>query len=240
MSTWSRSCLLVSFLALLFRSPLKLMAAEEAARTFPVQKCRFTLPGPDWTWIDKEVPNVLFMAGNTKGFVINLATVRTPDPVQINEPFAKEFEESLYQPGQIEKRGGRFVTFRGLPSYQAEGILADGRTSATRVFTANGFVYHLTLLGAKEPIEKDPAFETLMQGFEFTAPLEPDSKRTGSEVVQAPAGSAGQTPPATDSDYGKALNVSAWMGRIAGVCILGAILLLAFRWAFRKPKITKT
>ncbi len=239
MSSSSRTCLLLGLLGLL-GSSVRLMAAEETTRTFPAQKCRFTLPGPDWTWIDKQVPNLLFMAGNTKGFVINPSTVSTPAPVQVDEQFAKGFEKSFYQPGQIEKRGGRFVTFRGLPSYQAEGILADGRTSATRVFTAHGLVYHLTLLGAKEPVEDDPAFEKLMQGFEFTAPPEQDAKNTGSGGAQAPARSKGQTQPASDSDYGKALSISGWMGRIAGVCIIGAILLLLFRWVVRKRKAGKT
>jgi hypothetical protein len=87
--------LLPGLLALL-GSSVKLMAAEESTRTFPAQKCRFTLPGPDWTWIDKQVPNLLVMAGNTKGFVINLSTVSTPTPAQVDEQFVKGFEKSFY------------------------------------------------------------------------------------------------------------------------------------------------
>jgi hypothetical protein len=176
---------------------------------------------------------------HTKGFIINLSTVTTPKAVRIDERFAKGLEESFYESGKIEKRAGRFVELRGLPRYQAEGILADGRTSATRVFTAHGLVYHLTLLGAKEPIEDDPAFETLMRGFDFTTPPEPEPKPAASGTAQVPAESPVQTPDAPDSDYGKALNISAWMGRIAGVCIVGAILLLGFRWARRKRRSTK-
>jgi hypothetical protein len=234
----SRMCLLLSLFGLL-GSSVSLTAGEETTRTFPAQQCRLTLPGPDWTWIDKEAPDVLFMAGNTKGFVINLTTVRTPAPVRVDGQFVKGFEKTFYQPGRIEKRGGRFVTFRGLPSYQAEGMLADGRTSATRVFTAHGLVYHLTLLGAKEPVEQGPAFEKLMQGFEFTIPPEQDAKHTGPGEAQGTAGSAGQTQTASDSDYGEVLSISGWTGRIAGVCVIGAILLLLFRRAARKRKAGK-
>jgi hypothetical protein len=206
------------------------MAGEETVRTFPAQKCRFTLPGMGWTWIDKQAPNTLFMAENTKGFIITLSTVNAPTPERVDEQFAKGFEKTFYQPGQLEKRSGRFVTFRGLPSYQAEGTLTDGRTTASRVFTAHNFVYTLSLIGTKEPVEDDPEFEKLMQGFEFTA----------SPEQQVSAQSGGQTQPAPDSDYARALNISERMGRLAGACILGALLLLLFRWMFRKRKTDKT
>ena len=226
MSSWLRLCLLLSLLAMAFGSPVRLTAAEEATRTFPAQKCRFTLPGPDWSWSDEKAPNRVFLARSTKGFAITLATVKTPDPVQVNEQFAKGFEESFYQDRQAKKRGGRFITFLGLPSYQTESLLvANGRTLATRVFAAHGFVYNLSLVGAKEPIEDDPAFETLMQAFSFTVPPEQDTKRTGSGA---------------DSEYGKALNLSRLMGRIAAFCIIGAILLLVFRLATRKRKASET
>ncbi len=234
-----RLCLLLGLLGLL-GSPTRLRAAEEPMRVFPAQKCRFTLPVPDWTWIDMQAPNILFVAGNTKGFVINLTTVSVPVTAQINEQFVKEFEKSFYSPGQIEKRAGRFVTFRGLPSYQAEGILADGRTTATRVFKAHGLSYNLSLIGAKEPVEDDPQFEKLMQGFEFTVPPEQEAKNAGPEDAQAPARSEGQRQSTPDTDYGRALNISELMGRIVGVCIIGILLLLLFRWWNRKRKTGKT
>jgi hypothetical protein len=174
---------------------------------------------------------MLFMAVNGKGFVINLSAVRTPEPVQVNEQFVPGFESTMYQPGQVKKRGGRFITFRGLQAYQAESALADGRTSVTWVFNAHGFLYILTLLGGQEPVEKNPAFNTIMQGFEFTAPPEP--------AAQGGAGPAGGAPPAQGADYDRALNISAWMGRIAGACILAVLLLLAFRWAAGKRKTSQ-
>jgi hypothetical protein len=240
MTSSLRLWLLLGVLALQFGSPRSLVAGEEATRTFPAQNCRFTLPGPDWTWIDKQVPNVVFMARNSKGFVINLSTKSTPQPVQLDKQFVAGFEKTFYQPGQVEKRGGRFITFRGLPSYQAEGVLADGRTAASRVFAAHGLVYHLTLLGGKQPIEHDPAFEALMLGFDFTVPPEQAAKRAGPAEVQAASEAPGQTPPATDPDAGKTLNISAWAGRIAGLCIIGIIVVGLFRWVVRRRKTGQT
>lgn len=179
---------------------------------------------------------MLIMAANTKGFVIYLVTAIAPERVPVNEQIAKGFEKGFYLPGQIEKRAGRFITFRGLPTYQTEGNLADGRTCAVRIFTAHGLVYHLSLIGAIEPIEDNPGFETFMQGFDFTTPPEPDLKRNDSGATQAPPKSAGQSPPAMDSDFEQTLRISFWMGRMVRVCIIGIIVLLLFRWAFRKRK----
>ena len=139
------------------------------------------------------------------------------------------------------RRGGRFDAFRGLPSYQAEGILADGRMSATRVFTAHGFwIPHDSPLGAKDPVEDDPKLEALMQGFEFTAPPEQGTTNTGSRGAQAPTRSDAQQQTAPNSDHGQAQSISEWMGQIVAVCIMAAMLLLFFRWAFGKRKPSKT
>src|SRR5579875_1879689 len=136
MRSMTRLWIQISILALQLVSAHRLLAAEEPVRTFPAQRCRFKLPGPDWDWIDKELPNGLFMAGNSKGFVITLSISSTPAPIRVNEKFAEEVEKTLYHPGQLEKRSGRFITFRSLPCYQAEGIMADGRTTAIRFFSA--------------------------------------------------------------------------------------------------------
>jgi hypothetical protein len=226
MSSSARLWIRIGILVLKMLSAHRLLAGEEAVRSFPTQKCSFKLPGPDWAWIDKQLPNGLFMAANSKGFIITLSISVAPVPIRVNEKFAEDVEKTMYQPGQIEKRGGRFITFRGLPCYQAEGIVADGRTTATRLFSANGYVYHLSLLGSKEPVEKDPGFERFMEGFEFTAP--PEQPAQGSP--------SGESRTQTDS----VTNISEWMGRIAGYCILLAIVLGLTRWSIRKWKRGKS
>ena len=59
------------------------------------------------------------------------------------------------------------------PDFRGGNIHAadDGREIvATRYFIANDTGYLLTVVGATEPIESDPAFESFMQGFAFTSP----------------------------------------------------------------------
>jgi hypothetical protein len=63
---------------------------------------------------------------------------------------------------------------------------------------------------------------------------------TVAQEVQALAETMGQVQSATDADEGKELSISAQVKRIAGVCILGLIVLFVFRWAFRKRRIRPT
>jgi hypothetical protein len=216
--------LLLSLLATPFAWPTNLLAADEATRTFPAQKCRYTLPGPDWTWSDEKAPNRIFLARDTKGFVITLATLTQAAPVQVNEQFVQGFEKSFYKAASLKKRSGRFVTFLGVRGYQTESLLPDGRTSATRVFAAHGLMYNLVLIGAKEPIENDPSFEKIMHGFSFTVPPAPDARPTDSGA---------------DTDVDKGAMISELMGSIATVCSILAVLLVVFRWATGKGKKRK-
>jgi hypothetical protein len=225
MSLSSRLCLLLTLLSLGLRFPAGINAEEGATRTFPAQKCRFTLPEPDWAWSDKEMPSLLFMASNKKGFVINLATLKTPGFVQLNEQFVKGFEDNYFRSGPFIKRSSRFVTFRGLPTFQAESSIADGRTAVIRVFAAHDLLYHLTLVGARDPIENDPTFETLMQGFDFTVSPTPAPKTN--------------VPGAMASDHANSLGISRRMGQIAGACVMGIIVLVFLRWALGKGKANK-
>src|SRR5262245_16718567 len=111
----------------------RLFGAEEDTRTFPDFKCQLKLPGPDWSWDEKRIPKSVFSAASTKGFIVILTCTSSPSPVPMNQQAADGFEKGLYQPGQLDKRSGRFVTFKGLPCYQAEGKLADGRTVSARM-----------------------------------------------------------------------------------------------------------
>ena len=153
---------------------------------------------------------------------------------RINEEFVKGFENTFYQKGQIDKRGGRFITFKGLPCYQAEGILPDGRTTATWIFAAHGSIFQLSLIGGKKQIELDPQFESFMEGFEFTTPPEQRPNDIPPGKDQPPAATTDPRPPKTA--YDAALSISKWMGLIAVVCIFSAILLALILWLIRKPK----
>src|SRR5260370_38637632 len=78
-------------------APTKVAAAERT-RTFPAQKCRYALPGKDWSWVDPPPPNTLCMAENTR----ELAVVVTARPIPNSargQPMlssAEEFEKGFY------------------------------------------------------------------------------------------------------------------------------------------------
>jgi hypothetical protein len=197
--------------------------AAETTRTFLGHHCRFTLPSDDWSWTDKAIPNVLFVAGNSKGWVVNLSTVPVTGGVKIDPEFVKGFDESFYVTGQIEKRAGAFATFRGLRSYQTMGKLPDGKTSATSVFTAHGLVYTLSVVGGVEPIENDPSYESILLAFEFTSPPDPSSGNPGTVLPQSADRGNRETAPLTE-----------WVGRIVDACVVGVVVIIGFLLALRR------
>ncbi len=248
MSASSRFYLVFGLFALQVGSPGRSLAADEATRTFPALKCRYTLPGPDWSWLEAGSPSIHFMARNKTGFVVNMTTYSAImlDKVKVkfvtvDQQFGEVFEQSHFaESPQLEKRGGRLLTFRSVPSYQVECKVPDGRTVVTRAFIAHGIIYEMNIVGGQEPVEKDPAFETIVHGFDFTAPPEPAPPRAGPNAGEVP-GAGGTAParsdsPGTNPDYEEALNISAWMGRIAGGCLLAALLVAIITWSIRRGK----
>jgi len=124
----------------------------------------------------------------------------------------------MYETGELRKRGGRFLTVFGVPGYQAEGVRADGRTTATRTFVAHGMVYGITVVGGQAPVEQAPEFEKVMGSFAFTEP-------------PAPAPGPGSPAPAQPDPV---LGTSALMGRIAAICIVAVVLLAIGGVVFRQ------
>src|SRR5262249_49730184 len=50
------------------------------------------------------------------------------------------------------------------------GVLPDGRTTVSRCFLAHQMAYQIVIIGGKEPVEEDPDFDAIMDGFAFTVP----------------------------------------------------------------------
>ncbi len=193
-----------------------LVAAQERERTFESAKCRYKLPNDDWAWSDEKMPEgTIFIAANKAGFVVTLGFVASPKPGKLDQNFAKGFESTFFKKGQMEKRGGRFITFQGRPCYQAEGVLADGRTVINRAVLAPGFSYNFAVIGGNQPVEKAPEFEGIVNGLTLTAALAPE-----------PDPLPEQEP----------LNFSRRMGEIAGYCVIGIIVVAIGGWLVRKSK----
>jgi hypothetical protein len=203
----------VAFLVAGVVAPLR---ADEPTRTFAEQKCRYTLPGPDWSWVDQQTPSVLFMANDARGYVVNLSFGRLPQPSTLNQSFVNGFEKSFYPTSKMTKRGGRLITFLGQPCYQAESSLADGRTSALRLVLAHGNAYTLGLIGSDKPVESEPDFEAVMNGLSFTEPPAPETEPI---PPQQPKG------------------ISERMGEVAAVCLMAAGRSLYFAGSLARRRL---
>ncbi len=145
-------------------------APESQTRQFPAQKCQYTLPGKDWSWVDQNIPNVLFSARNSAGFVVGLGVMQVPQHLQLDHHATDEIEKRFYASFPEKKRGGHFVIFKFLSFYQYESMMEDGETAVRRLVLANGYAYMLFVVGGKQPVELDPKFEDIMNGFSFTEP----------------------------------------------------------------------
>jgi hypothetical protein len=154
---------------------------KDLTRGFQEQKCQYTLIGDDWTWREPAQLPIVFSAENKKGTIVVLVIDRVPLNTQLTQALAEKAEASTYADPKTTKRGGRFITFQGQPSYQAESRLANGNTMACRIFLANGFAYTLGVVGGKDPVENEPDFEKIMSGFAFTEPPVTADKNTNSD-----------------------------------------------------------
>src|SRR5262245_48021724 len=133
-------CSLVVFVPSLHPSSLR---ADERTRTFPAQKCRYTLPDDDWSWLEDKSPN-LFMAINSKGQVVYLGSFQVSPGTELSQKYIDGWEKGLLRNPDNKKRGGRFTNFLGIPCYQSEVVkVSVDKTQVGRVFLAHGFLYNL-------------------------------------------------------------------------------------------------
>jgi hypothetical protein len=207
------------FLALALPVSAAQAPQQETVRSFPEAKCSLKLPGEGWAWSERQPPNAVAMAESQEGFVLVLICLKAPDGVRLDQKFLDGCAESYFQPGTLERRGVQAVTFKGLPCYQAEGMLADGRTTATMIFLAHGHMYQLGVIGTKDPVEKTAEFAQAIDGFAFTTP-------------------PGPFPEALSPEFEQSLGVSRLMGQIAFWCLfLGAALAFCKMLRPKKPKV---
>lgn len=143
---------------------------NDTTKQFPAFNCRYTIQSDDWDWV-ADAKTGLCTAAHDRGWGFNLSVERA-NGSYVTPMIIRGMDETMMRLN-IQKRGGRKIAFLGLPCYQFEGTLADGRTTAIRLLVVNGLAYHLTVVGGKQPIEADPAFEECMAGFELLVPPAP-------------------------------------------------------------------
>lgn len=195
-----------------------LAKAQDRERTFAAMKCSYRLPNDDWSWSEDKMPNnTLFIAANKDGFVATLSYMTMSRSNLLDQDFVNDFESTFYKKAQMTKRGGQFINFLGRPCYQAEGVLADGRTVINRTLLSPDCSYNFAVIGGNQPVESAPEFEAIVNGLTLTAPLVQKEA-----LNQLPA----EEPP----------NVSRRLGEIAGYCIVGVVIVAVCGWFFQKKK----
>ncbi len=195
------------------------LRAEERTRHFPAANCRYTLPGDGWSWADPpEGGKIVFAATAPSGAMVMLSVLESPPSAHMDQRFADNIDKGLVIPGKLEKRGGRLAIFLGLPCYQVEGRMFDGRTTASRVFLANGRGYHLWVVGGKAPVEQSPEFEAILGGFAFDSPPTPPPP--------------GPSPDKTDQFSGR-------MGEVGGGILLFAGVIAFLNWITRSGRANR-
>jgi len=173
---------------------LQIGAADEPGnephKIFEKYKCSYTLPGPGWVWMDAaNVPGAIFVASNQAGLVAILMAQPTPLDSMAPE-FIKGLENGAVRSGESSKRGGRMLTFKGVPCYQMDLMLVkEKQTFSSRIFVTHGYAYTLQVVGDVEPVEKSPEYDAIMNGFAFTVappPVSPSpQKRANSDAYNA-------------------------------------------------------
>lgn len=178
------------------------------ARVFADRQCKLTLPGAGFRWLDhSKIPQAVAALGNDSGTMLLMTINKAPDGFVLKESFVRGFDKSFNQPGVASKISGEIVTFRGVPCYQLHARLGqDGSIATIRAFGANGYLYQLQLVGSRLPVERRGELDGVFSAFEFTG--------TPSLPTSAPQTSEQQ-----------AYNFSENMGKIAGGCIIGVIIL---------------
>jgi hypothetical protein len=192
-------------------------SAAEAVRTFPAYQCQYTLPGKEWSWGDPTtLPKVICVAHNQDGLLFVVGVMPVPAGTVIDAKIADGFGGRVHRGVTVKKRGGRLTTYKGLPCYEAEMLLNGTRTAAFRLVIANGFAYHIQLMGGADPVEKRPDFDAIMNGFEFTSP------------PVAPAPDSAANPPEDNK------NPAYVAGQVLACCAIGVFLLRLATWG--KPR----
>lgn len=164
-------------------------SGSEAHKVFAKYKCSYTLPGPGWAWQDAAtVPGAIFVASNDAGLVVMLMTQRSQLDT-VSPEFIRGLEEGAVEPGESSKRGGKSLTFKGVPCHQLDLLLVKvQKTFSSRFFIAHNYVYNLQVVGEKEPVEESPEYDAIMNGFSFTVAPPPPSPQTKANSAAYNAG----------------------------------------------------
>lgn len=152
-------------------------AAGQETRTFAEAHCKYTLPGPDWEWLDpqlvrKTIGKNLALAKNPQGLGFFLIYKPLANGERPTSASFSSYEAGFLESGKLEKLGASKGTFRGIATYQIDARVANGGTMAHRVMYANNGFYILQAMNGLGPLAAADA-EAILGGFDFTSEPEP-------------------------------------------------------------------
>jgi hypothetical protein len=151
-------------------------AVAQNTKTYSEAQCKYTLPGPEWEWLDPQLApqadaKCLALAKNQDGVGFTLRF----QPLAGEKPTAKSFESfetGFIKGGQMKKLDGKQISFKGISAYQIDAEMPGRIGTSIRIMYANDCFYALQVINALGPLaaaESDPVF----QGFDFVNQPQP-------------------------------------------------------------------
>lgn len=147
----------------------------ELMRAFPLQKCSYTLPSPEWAWAEKPaMAECVFLARSNAQHTV-LLTVQPTWVDYFHPDFVKGIDEKAAASGVATKVSSREITFKGLVCYESKMHLATvSKTMVSRYVLTHGSTYCLSVV-YPDTAEVTPSnLDSMMDGFAFTTPPVPN------------------------------------------------------------------
>ena len=179
-----RFALVFAVLSLAFASH-----AQGTERRLEPYRCALRLPDADFTWLaEDDVPGATLACRDSNDRFVILKVWEAPPNYHLDARQAAGFEQGMSNKSDgIERLGGNFLEFLGVPCYEMRGrIKANQSLTLTRMFVANGFLYNFQAMIPAPTGTNVANFDKLMAAFQFI----------GAPVVPQPLVTSGPTVPA--------------------------------------------
>jgi hypothetical protein len=147
------------------------------------------LPDADFTWLTEEdLPGATLACRDSNDRFVILVVWEAPPNYHLDARQAAGFEQGMSNKSDgIERLGGNFLEFLGVPCYEMRGRLkANQSLTLTRMFVANGFLYNFQAMVPAPTGTNVANFDKLVAAFQFIgAPDIPQPVVTSGPAVPA-------------------------------------------------------
>jgi hypothetical protein len=191
----------------------------ERTKEFKRYKCKLTLPGPGYQWLDHtKAADVAAAIGDPSGRVMLIMSVTAdPEETPMGETFTREYDRGFMATG-MTKISGQVGRFKEVPCYQIHARDEADAVVTARSFPANGYIYSLAIMGSDLPVNQRSRLEPLFSAFEF---------------IGEPTVPSGQ-PKITEEEVDRSMNKYKLIGGIFATLL--AIIVLTIRDNIRRKR----